>query len=105
MAYGSKAGETCFQLLAVLSINLSGSFNCVDVVMSQDVKKITMFRAYLHQSLEKEVEVITARGEPIYGRLMGYSLNSDPPVIILENVKERYFLNLRYVERIRCTIQ
>ncbi|MEM2332583.1 MAG: hypothetical protein QXF28_06680 [Nitrososphaerota archaeon] len=72
--------------------------------MSQVVKKITLFRAYLHQSLDKEVEVITARGEPIYGKLIGYSLSSDPPVIILENVKERYFINLRHVERLRCTI-
>jgi len=68
-------------------------------------KKITMFRAYLHQSLDKEVEVITARGEPVYGKLVGYSLDSDPPVIIIENMRERYFINLKHVESIRSTIQ
>ncbi|MCL7383990.1 MAG: hypothetical protein LZ172_06120 [Thaumarchaeota archaeon] len=73
--------------------------------MSEVLKKITMFRAYLHQSLDKEVEVITARGEPIYGKLVGYSLDSDPPVIIIENMRERYFINLRHVESIRSTIQ
>jgi|GEM_PF-1302460 hypothetical protein len=73
--------------------------------MSEVLKKITMFRAYLHQSLDKEVEVITARGEPIYGKLVGYSLDSDPPVIIVENMRERYFINLRHVESIRSTIQ
>jgi hypothetical protein len=75
------------------------------VGMSEVLKKITMFRAYLHQSLDKEVEVITARGEPIYGKLVGYSLDSDPPVIIIENMRERYFINLRHVESIRSTIQ
>ncbi|MCF8884824.1 MAG: hypothetical protein QW655_00425 [Nitrososphaerota archaeon] len=73
--------------------------------MSQQFKRITMFRLYLHQSLDKEIEVITARGEPIYGKLIGYSLDSDPPVIIIENIRERYFINLRQVERIRCPIQ
>lgn len=73
--------------------------------MSEVLRKITMFRAYLHQSLDKEVEVITVRGEPIYGKLIGYSLDSDPPVIIIENMRERYFINLRHVETIRSTIQ
>jgi small nuclear ribonucleoprotein (snRNP)-like protein len=73
--------------------------------MSEVPKKITMFRAYLHQSLDKEVEVITARGEPIYGKLVGYSLDSNPPVIIIENMRERYFINLRHVESIRSTVQ
>ncbi len=73
--------------------------------MSEVLRKITMFRAYLHQSIDKEVEVITVRGEPIYGKLIGYSLDSDPPVIIIENMRERYFINLRHVETIRSTIQ
>ena len=43
------------------------------------------------------------RGEPVYGRLTGFSLDSKPPFIMIESNNSKIFINLFRVERIRVS--
>jgi len=58
-------------------------------------------RAHLQACLDGQVEVVMAKGEPIYGRLIAFDLESRPPIIIVEAKDGRHFINLERVERMR----
>jgi len=41
------------------------------------------------------------RGDPIYGRLIGFDLTGEVPMIVVEADGCKQFINLRRVEKIR----
>jgi len=55
----------------------------------------------LHSSLGKEVEVVMMRGEPVYGRLVAFSLDTKPCILVVATNNSKVFINLEKVERIR----
>jgi len=45
------------------------------------------------------------RGDPIYGRLIGFNLTGEVPMIVVETDGCKQFINLRRVEKIRVADQ
>lgn len=69
--------------------------------MSEKSKGRDWVRAQLQTCLEKEVEVVTVKGEPIYGKLVAFSLDTNPNLIVIINNNSKHIINLSRVERIR----
>ncbi|MEM3921785.1 MAG: hypothetical protein QXG25_02745 [Nitrososphaerota archaeon] len=68
------------------------------------VKGRAWLKAHLQACLEKQVEVVLIKGEPIYGRLMGFDVESNPMLLIIQEGNNLHFINLERVERIRVAI-
>jgi len=66
-------------------------------------ERIGWLRLHLQSCLDREVEVVTVKGEPIYGRLTGFSIDTKPPFIVVESNNSKIFINLFRVERIRVS--
>jgi hypothetical protein len=59
-------------------------------------------KLHLQSCLDREVEVVTVKGEAIYGRLVAFSVDVRPSFIILETENSKIFVNLFRVERLRA---
>jgi len=66
-------------------------------------ERVGWLKLHLQSCLNREVEVVMIRGEPVYGRLTGFSLDSKPPFIMVESNNSKIFINLFRVERIRVS--
>jgi len=69
--------------------------------LEKEVKSRSWIKAQLQSVLEKQVEVVMVRGEPIYGRLVAFSLDTKPAMIVVSSNSNKLFINLERVERIR----
>jgi len=66
-------------------------------------ERVGWLKLHLQPCLDREIEVVMIRGEPIYGRLAGFSLDSRPPFIVVESNNSKVFINLFRVEKIRVS--
>jgi len=64
-------------------------------------RRMDWLKAHFQACLDKPVEVTMIRGDPIYGRLIGFNLDGEVPMIVVETNSCKHFINLRRVERIR----
>lgn len=64
-------------------------------------RRMDWLKAHFQTCLSKPAEVTMIRGDPIYGRLVGFSLEGEVPMIVVEANGCKQFINLRRVERIR----
>lgn len=67
-------------------------------------KDRTWLKSYLQTCLEKQIEVILIKGEPIYGKLVGFSVESNPAILIIQEGNNLHFVNLERIERVRVAI-
>jgi hypothetical protein len=64
-------------------------------------ERANWLKMHLQLCLGREAEVVTVKGEAIYGRLAAFSVDVRPPFIILETENSKIFVNLFRVERFR----
>jgi len=64
-------------------------------------ERINWLKLHLQSCLDREAEVVTVKGEVIYGRLAAFSVDTRPPFLILETEGSKIFVNLFRVERVR----
>jgi hypothetical protein len=64
-------------------------------------ERVNWLKMHLQLCLDREAEVVTVKGEAIYGRLAAFSIDTRPPFIILETEGSKVFINLFRVERLR----
>jgi hypothetical protein len=64
-------------------------------------ERANWLKMHLQLCLDREAEVVTVKGEAIYGRLTAFSVDTRPPFIILETEGSKVFINLFRVERLR----
>jgi hypothetical protein len=64
-------------------------------------ERTNWLKLHLQSSLDQQAEVVTVKGEVMYGRLIAFSVDTRPPFIILETEGSKVFINLFRVERLR----
>ena len=64
-------------------------------------ERVNWLKLHLQSCLDREAEVVTVKGEAIYGRLAAFSVDTRPPFLILETEGSKIFVNLFRVERVR----
>jgi len=64
-------------------------------------ERINWLKLHLQSCLDREAEVVTVKGEVIYGRLAAFSVDTRPPFLILETEGSKVFVNMFRVERLR----
>jgi len=64
-------------------------------------ERVNWLKLHLQSCLDREAEVVTVKGDVIYGRLAAFSVDMRPPFLILEIEGSRMFVNLFRVERVR----
>jgi len=64
-------------------------------------RRMDWLKAHFQTCLGKPAEVTMIRGDPIYGRLVGFSLEGEVPMIVVETNGCKQFINLRRVEKVR----
>lgn len=77
----------------------------MEVIRESKSKGRTWLKAHLQACLEKQVEVVLIKGEPIYGVLVGFNVESNPFIIIVQEGNNLHFINLERVERVRVAMQ
>jgi len=69
------------------------------------VQEGAWLKLHLQSCMDREVEVVMFRGEPLYGKLVGFDLTVKPPFIIIDSSSGKLFINLSRVERIRVQVR
>ena len=64
-------------------------------------ERVNWLKLRLRSCLDREAEVVTVKGNVIYGRLAAFSVDTRPPFSILEIEGSKMFVNLFKVERVR----
>ena len=68
-------------------------------------RRVDWLKAHFQACLGKPAEVTMVRGDPVYGRLVGFNLDGEIPMIVVETNGCKHFINLKRVERIRVADQ
>jgi hypothetical protein len=64
-------------------------------------ERIGWLKLHLQTCLDREVEVVMIKGEAVYGKLTGFSVDTRPPFIVIETENSKTLINLFRVERLR----
>jgi hypothetical protein len=64
-------------------------------------ERIGWLKLHLQTCIDREVEVVMIKGEVVYGKLTGFSVDTRPPFVIIETENSKYLINLFRIERLR----